>query len=166
MLIKRLARLALLLLLLGLLAYGTTVRPLGQGSSAPAAINQSTDPLLGAFRLRSIGPASMGGRIDDIAVSESDRNITYIAYAVGGVYKTTDGGRTWATVRSIDEDTGCTDIPIDPSSSNILCAASYQRRRSGGWFSGGGPGSALWKATDAGRTWNKLTGNGLPPGTY
>ena len=47
-------------------------------------INQSSDPLLASFRFRSIGPASMGGRIDDIAVSESDPSIIYVGYAVGG----------------------------------------------------------------------------------
>ena len=46
-------------------------------------INQSNDPLLKTFRFRSIGPASMGGRIDDIAVSESDPSIIYVGYAVG-----------------------------------------------------------------------------------
>src|SRR5205809_2012151 len=211
---------------------------------------KSDDPLLGTFRFRSIGPASMGGRIDDIAVSESDPNIIYVGYAVGGVfksennattfepvfetygtasigdiaihptnpsivyvgtgepnnrqttsfgdgiYKTTDGGRTfantglketqtiarividpknpetvyvaspghlfgpnpdrgvyktidggknWTKVKFVDEDTGFNDIAIDPSNSNILYASSYQRRRSGCCFNGGGPGSAVWK---------------------
>src|SRR5262249_49624196 len=55
---------------------------------------------------------------------------------------------------------------MDPSNSNILYAASYQRRRSGCCFDGGGPGSAIWKTEDAGKTWTKLTGAGLPPGTY
>ena len=63
-----------------------------------------------------------------------------------GVYKTTDGGKTWNKVKYIDENTGFTDIAIDPSNSNILYAASYQRRRSGCCFNGGGPGSALWKS--------------------
>ncbi len=62
-----------------------------------------------------------------------------------GIYKTTDGGRTWNKVKFIDDDTGFTDIAIDPANSNILYAASYQRRRSGCCFNGGGPGSALWK---------------------
>ena len=62
--------------------------------------------------------------------------------------------------------TGFTDLAIDPSNSNVLYAASYQRRRLGCCFNGGGPGSALWKTEDAGRTWTKLEGNGLPPGTY
>jgi photosystem II stability/assembly factor-like uncharacterized protein len=244
-------------------------------SQAPVSqstlINHSSDPLLASFRFRSIGPASMGGRIDDIAVSESDPSIIYLGYAVGGVfksdnngttfkpvfetygtasigdiaihptnsdivyvgtgepnnrqtssfgdgiYKTTDGGKTftniglkdtqtiarividprnpetvyvaspghlfgpnpergifktidggksWDKIKFIDDDTGFTDIAIDPSNSNILYAASYQRRRSGCCFNGAGPGSGLWKTTDAGKSWTKLTANGLPPGAY
>jgi photosystem II stability/assembly factor-like uncharacterized protein len=69
-------------------------------------------------------------------------------------------------VKFIDEDTGFTDLAMDPANSNILYAASYQRRRLGCCFNGGGPGSGIWKTTDAGRTWTKLTGSGLPPGTY
>ena len=83
-----------------------------------------------------------------------------------GIFKTTDGGKTWNKIKFIDDDTGFTDIAMDPANSNILYAASYQRRRSGCCFNGGGPGSALWKTTDAGKTWTKLTGAGLPPGTY
>ena len=83
-----------------------------------------------------------------------------------GVYKTTDGGKTWNNVKFIDNDTGFTDIALDPVNTNIVYAASYQRRRTGCCFNGGGPGSAIWKSTDAGKTWNKLTGSGLPPGTY
>ena len=83
-----------------------------------------------------------------------------------GIYKTTDGGRTWNNVKFIDNDTGFTDIAIDPSNPSILYAASYQRRRIGCCFNGGGPGSALWKSTDAGRSWTKIGGKGLPGGTY
>ena len=79
-----------------------------------------------------------------------------------GVYKTTDGGQTWNNVKFIDNDTGFTDIAIDPSNPSILYAASYQRRRIGCCFNGGGPGSALWKTTDAGRSWTKISGQGTP----
>src|SRR4051794_37389149 len=76
--------------LAGLAVAGFTVRPEAQGQAPaatppPAPINQAADPLLQSFRFRSIGPASMGGRIDDIAVSESDPNVIYLGYAVGGV---------------------------------------------------------------------------------
>jgi len=83
----------------------------------------------------------------------------------GGVYKTTDGGKTWAKIKYIDENTGFTDIAMDPSNPRILYAASYQRRRSGCCYNGGGPGSALWKSDNAGQSWERITGNGLPSGT-
>src|SRR6476660_2053726 len=263
--LRRLVRVTLAAMLVAL--FVTTVFPQEQ----PQMINQSSDALLKAFRFRSIGPASMGGRIDDIAVSESDPSIIYVGYAVGGVFKsenngttftpvfetygtasigdiaihptnpnivyvgtgeannrqtssfgdgiykttdggktftntglketqtiarividpknpetvyaaspghlfgpnpergvfkTTDGGKTWNKIKFIDDDTGFTDIAIDPSNSNVLYAASYQRRRSGCCFNGGGPGSALWKTADAGKTWTKLSSKGLPEGTY
>jgi hypothetical protein len=233
-------------------------------------INRSTNPLLSSFRFRSIGPASMGGRIDDIAVYEKDPRIIWVGFAVGGIfksvnagttftpvfeqygsasigdlaadqnnpnilyvgtgepnnrqtssfgdgmYKTTDGGKTfthiglretqtiarividpknsntlyvaapgplfgpsehrgvyksmdagatWTKVKYVDEHTGFTDLAIDPQNTNILYAASYQRRRTSCCFNGGGPGSGLWKSEDAGRTWKKLT-DGLPGGTW
>ena len=266
--LSRLACLALSLLVVPFLIAKVATQ--GRGGQRDL-INASANPLLSSFRFRSIGPASMGGRIDDIAVSESDPSIIYIGYAVGGVfksenngtsfepvfdkystasigdiaihptnpnivyvgtgepnnrqttsfgdgiykttdggktfaniglketqsiarividskspetvyvaspghlfgpnpdrglYKTTDGGKTWNTIKFIDQDTGFTDVALDPSNSSIVYAASYQRRRSGCCFNGGGPGSALWKSTDAGKNWTKLAGNGLPGGTY
>ena len=269
---RRLVGVAIPLLAFPLIA--ARVAPQGRGSGQAereAAINQSTDPLLHSVRFRAIGPASMGGRIDDIAVSESDPNVIYVGYAAGGVfksenngttfvpvfdtyatasigdiaihptnpnvvyvgtgeannrqtttfgdgiykttdggktftnvglketqsiarividprspetvyvaapghlfgsnpergvYKTIDGGKTWNKIKYIDEYTGFTDIVMDPGNSKVLYAASYQRLRSGCCFSGGGPGSALWKTVDAGKTWTKITSGGLPPGTY
>ena len=67
-------------------------------------INASADPLLAPFRFRSIGPASMGGRIDDIAVADSDPNIIYLGYAVGGVFKSENNGDdVGAGVRRADD---------------------------------------------------------------
>jgi photosystem II stability/assembly factor-like uncharacterized protein len=107
-----------------------------------------------------------------IVIDPRDANIVYVA-ALGhlfgpnkerGIFKTTDGGKTWNNVKFIDEDTGFTDLVIDQSDSKTLYAASYQRRRTSWGFNGGGPGSGLWKTTDAGKTWSKLEGNGLPAG--
>jgi hypothetical protein len=269
--LRRLARVACPLLSLWLTPAIATAQGQGVAPTRTPPINLSPDPWLAPFRFRSIGPASMGGRIDDIAVSESDPSVIYVGYAVGGVYrslnngttfepvfqtygtasigdiaihptnpdivyvgtgesnnrqttsfgdgiykttdggktfsrlglaetqaiarividprnpeivyvaspghlfgpnpdrgiyKSTDGGKTWSKIKYVDEYTGFTDIAMDPASSSVLYAASYQRLRSGCCFSGGGPGSALWKSQDAGRTWRKLEGNGLPPGTY
>jgi hypothetical protein len=77
------------------------------------------------------------------------------------LYRTVDGGKTWTRTLHVDEDTGVTDVALDHTQPTVLYAASYQRRRSAFGFNGGGPGSALWKSTDA-----KLTGSGLPEGEY
>ncbi len=83
-----------------------------------------------------------------------------------GLYRTTNGGASWQRVLFVDEETGATDVAMDANDPNVLYASTYQRRRSAYGFDGGGPGSALWKSTDAGTTWVKLTGNGLPSGEY
>ncbi len=78
-----------------------------------------------------------------------------------GLFKTSDGGRTWAKVKFIDDDTGFVDLALDPHSPGTLYAASYQRRRTPFGYNGGGPGGGLWKSLDGGATWKKLT-KGLP----
>jgi photosystem II stability/assembly factor-like uncharacterized protein len=250
-------------------AQGAQARPSPSPSPTPTPINWSTDPMLKRFVFRSIGPASMGGRIDDITAPEQNPYTIYVAFATNGlwkstnngttfqpifdtysthsigdvaiapsdpnivwvgtgeannrqsssygdgiyksvdagktftkmgledsqtiarividpkdlnivyaavlghlfgpskergVYKSTDGGKTWTNVKFIDEDTGFTDIAMDASDSKILYAASYQRRRTNFGFNGGGPGSGIWKTVDAGKTWKKLEGSGLPEG--
>jgi photosystem II stability/assembly factor-like uncharacterized protein len=82
---------------------------------------------------------------------------------IRGLFKTVDGGKVWAPILQVDELTGVVDVAMDPSNPNILYAASYQRQRQAFGFHGGGQGSALWKTTDAGKTWNKLAA-GLPKG--
>ncbi len=80
-----------------------------------------------------------------------------------GLFRTTDGGRTWVNTKFIDEDTGFVDVAIDPENPSTLYAAAYQRRRTAYGFNGGGPGSGLYKTTDGGDTWVPLT-TGLPEG--
>jgi len=245
----------------GLLAQQAPAPPL------PPPINLSDDPSLRPFVWRSIGPANMGGRVDDIAVVDSNPSIIYVGFATGGIwkstnngttwtpifdqypvssigdiaiapsnpdiiyvgtgeannrqsssfgggaykstdagktfeyvglkdtqsiarivvhprdpniayvaalghlfgpnperglFKTTDGGKTWTNTNFIDNDTGFTDVAMDASNPNILFAASYQRRRTPWGFNGGGAGSGLWKTTDGGKKWTRLSGNGLP----
>ena len=252
-----------------LCAFGGGMVAQGPQQDAPTvrAVNQTDDPLLKRFVWRSIGPVAMGGRLDDVAVLESDPSTFYLGYATGGVwktenngttfasvfdeypvssigdiaiapsdrniiyvgtgepnnrqsssfgggvfkstdggkkfafvglketqtiakiaihpkdpdtvyvaaaghlfgpnaergiYKTTDGGKAWALVKFIDHDTGFIDMVMHPSDPNVIWAASYQRRRQPWGFNGGGPGSGIWRTGDAGKTWTKVSGNGLP----
>lgn len=106
-----------------------------------------------------------------VIVDPMDHDVVYVA-ALGslwgaggerGVYKTTDGGLTWNRVLVTDDNTGVTELVQDPSNNKTLYAATYQRRRATFSMNGGGAGSAIWKSTDAGRTWAKLT-KGIPEG--
>ena len=241
------------------------------GAPQRPPINQTDDPVLKDFRWRSIGPAVMGGRIDDIEALNSKPSTFYVGFATGGVwktvnhgttftpifdtypvasigdiavsqnnpdivwvgtgepnnrqsstmgggifkstdggetfadmgltetqsisrilidprdddtvyvaanghlfgpnpergvFKTTDGGQNWNKVLFVNADTGATDLIMHPTDNNTLFAATYQRRRTPWGFNGGGPGSGMWKSTDAGENWKRLTtGNGLPEGT-
>ncbi|MGC1934615.1 MAG: hypothetical protein WA681_06305 [Candidatus Acidiferrales bacterium] len=109
--------------------------------------------------------------IGRIVIDPTNADVVYVA-ALGhlwgpnperGLFKTTDGGKTWNKVLFVNDDTGVTDVAIDPQSPTTLYAAAYERRRTTWGFNGGGPGSGVYKTTDGGATWNKLT-NGLPTG--
>jgi photosystem II stability/assembly factor-like uncharacterized protein len=81
-----------------------------------------------------------------------------------GVYRSTDGGKTWARVLYVDDRTGATGIVYAPSNPNVVFAAMYQVQRQPWTFTSGGPGSGLYRSTDGGATWSHLQGNGLPDG--
>lgn len=106
-----------------------------------------------------------------ISIDPNNADIVYVA-AYGplwnaggdrGIYKTTDGGKTWKNIFSVSENTGFNEVHIDPRNSNILYATAHQRRRHEWTYIGGGSESAVYKSTDAGATWSKL-GGGLPSG--
>lgn len=109
--------------------------------------------------------------IGRIVVDPDDPNIVYVAAqghlwgpnAERGVFKTSDGGGTWSKVLFLDENTGANDLVIDPSNPRTLYASTYQRQRRTWGFNGGGAGSAIYKTTDGGTHWTKLT-NGVPAG--
>jgi photosystem II stability/assembly factor-like uncharacterized protein len=109
--------------------------------------------------------------IGEIIIDPKNSDIIYVA-AYGplwnsggerGVFKSTDGGKTWANVLKIGEHTGLADIVMDPKNSSILYASAHQRQRKGYGYVSGGPESALYKSTDAGATWKKIN-NGFPSG--
>jgi photosystem II stability/assembly factor-like uncharacterized protein len=81
-----------------------------------------------------------------------------------GIFRTTDGGKTWTKVLSKDQDTGGIDVVFDPHNPNVVFAALWQARRQPWFFSSGGPGSGLYRSEDGGATWKRLEGNGLPEG--
>jgi len=104
-----------------------------------------------------------------IAVHPEDENTVYVA-AYGplwnaggdrGIYKTTNGGETWEPVLEVSEHTGFNEIHMDPRDPDLLYATAHQRRRHVFTYIDGGPESAIYKSTDAGKNWRKLE-NGLP----
>jgi len=112
--------------------------------------------------------------IGRIAIDPRDSKVVYVAaqgplWSSGGdrgLYKTTDGGKTWKAVLSFSENTGVTDVALDPSNPDIVYAASWQRRRHFYTLINGGPESAIHKSTDGGATWTRLraAAGALPAG--
>ena len=106
-----------------------------------------------------------------ILVDPRDSDVVYVAaqgplWRAGGdrgLYKTTDGGKTWSRVLETSEHTGVTDAWLDPRNPDVLYAATHQRRRHVWTYLGGGPESAIHKSRDAGASWTKLS-KGLPEG--
>ena len=138
-----------------------------QSSSWGDGVYKSTDAgatwkRMGLVETRSIGR---------IVIDPLNPDVVYVAaqgHLFGpnperGVFKTTDGGVTWKQTLTVNENTGANDVAIDPGNSKVLYAAAYQRERKSWGFNGGGPGSGIYRSTDSGVTWKKLT-TGLPAG--
>ena len=112
------------------------------------------------------------GRISRIIIHPTNPDVVYVA-AVGhayapqkerGLWKTTDGGKSWKQVLFIDENTGISDMVMDPSNPRVLFAGAWQLSLRTWNRTSGGPGSGLFKSVDGGETWTRLKGNGLPEG--
>jgi hypothetical protein len=138
-----------------------------QSSSWGDGVYKSTD---GGKSWKSMGLRE-SKQIARIVIDPVDHDVVYVA-ALGdlwkgggdrGIYKTADGGLTWAKVLDAGPDAGGTELVMDPSNNKVLYAAMYQRRRASWGMNGGGPNSGIWKSSDAGRTWMHLT-KGLPEG--
>ena len=138
-----------------------------QSSSWGDGVYKSTD---GGHSWRNMGLRE-SRQVARIVIDPVDHEVVYVA-ALGdlwrsggdrGIYKTTDGGVTWSKVLDAGPDAGGTDLVMDPLNNKVLYAATYQRRRASFGFNGGGPNSGIWKSSDAGRSWTRLT-QGLPDG--
>jgi photosystem II stability/assembly factor-like uncharacterized protein len=112
------------------------------------------------------------GRIARIVVHPRDPDVVLVCalgHAYGpqperGVFRTTDGGTTWTRVLHVDQNTGCSDLAMDPTNPRILFAGMWQLEIHTWGRTSGGPGSGLFVSRDGGVTWARLTGRGLPKG--
>jgi len=145
------------------------------GSGEPAA-RQSNALGYGAWKSVDAGKTwqhvglETTEQIAALVIDPRDPNTVYVG-AMGhlwgrnidrGVFRTRDAGRTWQKVLYVDDMTGCIDLAIDPRNPNVLYASTWQRMRSGGAIMReSGPGSGIYKTTDGGDHWTRLTG-GLP----
>src|SRR5216683_3924874 len=104
------------------------------------------------LEFREIGPATMGGRIDDFAVVEGNPNIVYVGTASGGVWKTTNNGTTWEPVFDKEGVSTVGDIAIAPSDPSLIWVGSGEpnNRQSSSW------GDGIYKSTDSGKTWKNM----------
>ena len=107
--------------------------------------------------------------ISRVQVHPDNPNVVFVAaqgspYGANeerGIYRTEDGGQTWEKVLHIDEDTGASDMSMDMTNPRVIYAAFWDHRRYPWKIRSGGPGSSIWKTTDGGDNWEKLT-EGLP----
>src|SRR5437868_3621949 len=123
-----------------LLALGLAPSPAGAGPDAP---------FLDALPARCLGPASMGGRVVDLAVVEGRPATLYVATASGGLWKTTNHGTTWAPVFEREATVSLGAVAVAPSNPDVVWVGTGEAnpRNSVSW------GNGVYKSTDGGQTW-------------
>jgi hypothetical protein len=150
--------------------YAGTGEEDSRNSISPGGgLYKSTDAGL-TWKLMGLEATQQIGRI---VVDPSDPNVVYVS-ALGhewnsnperGLYKSSDGGATWQLVKFVSDKAGFVDLAMDPKDHNTLYASSWERVRGPYFLKSGGPGSGLWKTTDAGATWREIRGGGFPATT-
>ena len=145
----------------------------GMGEHAPRGVMTSYGD--GVYRSNDAGKTwkhlglELTRHIANVVIHPANPEVVYVA-AQGalngpskerGIYKSEDGGKTWKNVLYVDENSGCSDLNMDPNNPRILYAAMWDHRRLPWAVQSGGKGSGLYKSTDGGETWFKIQ-NGLP----
>ena len=145
----------------------------GMGEHAPRAVQTSYGD--GVYKSTDAGKTweyiglKETQHISRIVIHPANADVVYVA-AQGqlygrneerGIYKSTDGGKTWSNVLYVDDRTGCSELSIDIGNPNVLYAAMWEHQRLPWQIISGGPGSGLYKSTDGGETW-KTIHDGLP----
>ncbi len=125
---------------------------LSVGRFSAAQTSSGYEPLLKNLAWRNIGPAIMGGRIDDFAVVENNPSILYVATAAGGVFKSVNKGTTWQAVFDNQTVSSIGDVTVAPSNPDIVWIGTGEanNRQSSSW------GDGVYKSTDAGKTWTHM----------
>ena len=121
-------------------------------TQTPLPPNANTDPLLKGFEFRSIGPAVMMGRVDDIAGSEKDPMIVYVGFATGGLWKSTDGGIHWHSLMDNLPNENIGAIGLAPSDPNIVYVGTGEANNR----QSSSIGNGIWGTTDGGQHWTHL----------
>ena len=137
--------------LLFAMTVGVTEIVGGQTQPKPAP-TPAPDPFSG-LTFRNVGPATMGGRVDDLAVLESNPAVFYVGTASGGLWKTTNSGTTWEVLfDDLDDVVSIGDVAIAPNDANLVWVGTGENnnRQSGSW------GNGVYKSIDGGKTWKHM----------
>lgn len=147
--------------------------------SGEANIRGNVAPGNGIYKTTDAGKSwrhvwNQVGQIGTLVVHPTDPDVAYAAvlgHAFGpnperGVYRTEDGGVSWKRVLFVDDETGASDVALDPGNPRILFAGTWQAVRRPWDLQSGGPGGGLWRSKDGGESWERLTGKGLPAGIW